>query len=105
MEEKLLEAVINAGVGALIAITIIFFTYKLVSTLLVKVGTEMVGAFKGQAEAMTRQAVSMEGLTKSLSEYVLRDNSEHREIIILLKVIAERLTHLEERNGNSERTL
>ncbi|MEK6744282.1 MAG: hypothetical protein AABZ15_11750 [Nitrospirota bacterium] len=105
MEEQLFEAVINAGVGALIAIAIIFFTYKLVSALLLKVGAEMVGAFKGQTEAMTRQAVSMEMLTKSLSDYVLRDNSEHREIIILLKVIAERLTHLEEKNGCSERTL
>ena len=105
MEEKLLEAVINAGVGALIAIAIIFFTYKLASMLLVKVGTELVGALKGQAEAMTRQAVSVEGFTRSLQDYVQRDNSEHREIIILLKVIAERLTHLEERNGNSERTV
>ena len=105
MEEKLLEAVINAGVGALIAIAIIFLAYKLASALLLKVGAEMVGAFRAQAEAMTRQAVSMEGLTKSLSEYVQRDNSEHREIIILLKVIADRIVHLEERNGNSERTI
>jgi hypothetical protein len=61
----------------------------------------MVSAFKGQAEAMTRQAESMEGLTKSLQEYVMRDNSEHREIIILLKVVNERLIHLEEKSGGN----
>ena len=102
MEQKLLEAAISAGVGGLIAIVIIYFTYKLASTLLLKVGAEAVGAFKAGAEAITRQAVSMEGLTKSLQDFVARDNSEHREIIILLKVMNERLMHMEEKaNGGN----
>ncbi len=101
MEQKIIEAAISAGVGGLIAVVIIFFTYKLASNLLLKVGSEMVGAFKSQAEAITRQATSMEGLTKSLQEYVTRDNSEHREIIILLKVMNERLQHMEEKQNGS----
>ncbi len=102
MEEKIIEAAISAGVGGLIAIVIIYFTYRLASMLLLKVGTEMVGAFTAQAAAITRQADSMEGLTKSLREYVERDNSEHREIIILLKVMNERLMHMEEKtNGGN----
>ena len=102
MEETLYKAAISAGVGGIIAVIVIYLAYRLASDMMLKVGTEMVGAFKGQAEAMTRQAASMEGLTKSLQDYVTRDNSEHREIIILLKVMNERLLHMEEKqNGGS----
>lgn len=97
MEEKLLEALISAGVGGVIAIAIIYFTYRLASTLLLRLGAEMIGAFKEQAEALNRQAQSMEGLSASLQNFVSRDNGEHREIIILLKVLGERFDNLEDK--------
>lgn len=102
MEETLYKAAISAGVGGIIALVIIYLAYRLLSELMTKVGADMVSAFQSQATAMTRQAESMEGLTKSLQEYVTRDTSEHREIIILLKVANERLTHMEDKlNGGN----
>ena len=97
MEQKIIEALISAGAGGLVAIAIIYFTYKLAREVLLKLGAQMVGAFESQASALTRQAQSMEGLSKALQEFVARDNAEHREIIILLKVISERFDNLEER--------
>jgi hypothetical protein len=90
MEQKIYEAAINAGVGGLIAALIIFLTYKLVTKLLTDVGLKMTTAFTAQAEALTRQAVSMEGLTTSIQNFVNRDNGEHREMLVLLKYIAQR---------------
>jgi hypothetical protein len=90
MEQKIYEAAINAGVGGLIAALIIFLTYKLVTKLLTDVGVKMTAAFSSQADALTRQAVSMEGLTKSIQDFVVRDNGEHREMLVLLKYIAQR---------------
>lgn len=89
MEQELLSALINAGVGGLIAALIIFLIYRLVSKLALDVGMRMVKAFESQAE-------SMEGLTKSIDDFVSRDNSEHREMLVLLRFIAQQQQAFEE---------
>jgi hypothetical protein len=90
MEGELLRAAVNAGVGGAIAGLIIFLSYKLVSRLIMNIGMRMVAAFEAQADAISKQANSMEGLTNSIREFVGRDNSEHREMLVLLKYIAQK---------------
>ncbi len=81
MEKEVLTSVINAGVGGAISALIIYLIYRLVARLTMDVGMKMVAAFESQAK-------SMDSLTKSLQEYIARDNSEHREMLVLLKYIA-----------------
>lgn len=97
MEEKIVEALISAGVGGIVAIVIIYFTYKLAREVLLKIGSQVAVSLESAGSALTRQAQSIEGLSRSLQEFVARDNAEHREIIILLKVISERFDNLEDR--------
>jgi len=99
VEEKLVEAAINAGTGAIIAVVIIYLAYRLILKLVTGMGAEVVKSFTAQADALTRQAASMESLTNSLQEYVLRDNEDHRDIKIMLRVLIDRSER------NLERTL
>jgi len=87
MEDALMRAIVNAGVGGLISVLIILLMYRLS----LSVGVKIVHAFESQSEALTRQAGSIEGLTTSIRDFVGRDNSEHREIIILMKVLSEKI--------------
>jgi len=112
ISSRLLECAVEWGPGMILALGIVFASYKFVSKVFLNVGMKIVGALEKpaaaltvQAEALTKQSVSMDRLTGALEEYVCRDRSEHREIIILLKVISERLDRMDERfegkNGGS----
>lgn len=46
-----------------------------------------------------KQAIAIEGLTRSIEDFVNRDKSEHREMIILLKVIMEKIERIEVCDG------
>ena len=80
------------GPGAAIAGTIIFSLYKLTA----KFGWQFIKSQQDSAIALGLQAQSMIGLTKSLESYMTRDNSEHREMLVLLKYIAQSHQSLEE---------
>lgn len=86
----IIKSLIFWGPGAVIAGYIIFVIYKLANNL----GIEFIKAQREQASALARQAQSMEGLQHSIQAFVGRDSTEHREMIILLKVVAERLERL-----------
>lgn len=96
MENELSGALINAGVGGAIAAMVIFLVYRLASGLAMNFGMKMVSAFETQAEAISRQALSMEGLSSSIKDSVARDDSEHREMLVLLKFIAQGQREIEE---------
>jgi len=96
METELIGTLINAGVGGAIASLIIYLIYKLVSRLALDIGMKMVHAFESQADAITRQAQSMEILTESIKDFVGRDGSEHREMLVLLRFIAQQQQTFEE---------
>lgn len=81
---EILKSLASWGPGALIAGLMILAFYRLAKGVLVK----FVEAQQEQAKALGRQAQSMEGLRDALTVFVTRDNSEHREMLILLKVIA-----------------
>lgn len=92
MEAAFVEALINAGVGAFIALIILVGLYRIAHRL----GLEFVKAQNAQAEALGKQAVSMEGLRESIGSFVNRDSSEHREMLVLLRFIAQQQQSFEE---------
>jgi hypothetical protein len=88
------ELLITWGPGLFIAALMLYGLYKLVYKIWMNIGLKIVEALEKPAAALSQQAQSMDRLTRSLEAYILRDQSEHREIIILLKINAERLDHL-----------
>lgn len=91
---SIFESLFFWGPGALIAGLIIYTLYRLANN----IGLEFIKAQNAQALALGRQAQSMEGLRDSIGAFVNRDSLDHREMIILLKVIAEKMNNLEERS-------
>jgi hypothetical protein len=95
------------GPGMLIALVVLYGLYHLIRG----IGLKIVMALERPAGSLDRQAESMAKLTDSIQAFVERDRSEHREIIILQKVLVERFDHLEnrltrEKNGrNQEREI
>lgn len=89
------------GPGLILAVVMLYGLYKLVHS----VGMKIVAALEKPTAALTTQANSMDRLTGSLQEYVARDRGEHREMIILLKLISSRMNTLEERktDGGSKK--
>ena len=79
---------IKWGPGMLIALVMLYGLYRF----LLKI-------FDKPTQALMNQAQSMDRLTSSLQSYVGRDISEHREIIILQKVILQQIEHLRHRPG------
>ncbi len=99
---EIIKALCFWGPGAVIAGLMILALYKLAKN----IGLEFVSAQRSQAEALGKQAQSMEGLRESIQGYIVRESKEHREIVILQKVILDRIENLEGmRNGSQERTI
>ncbi|MDA8087811.1 MAG: hypothetical protein M0Z75_14060 [Nitrospiraceae bacterium] len=89
---QIMQALINAGGGLLIALVILLGLYRLAD----KHGTQFIHAQQAQAVAMGKQAEAMEEMKTSIKEFIGRDNSEHREILILQKLTIDKLKGLEE---------
>ncbi|MDA8155910.1 MAG: hypothetical protein M0Z52_05595 [Actinomycetota bacterium] len=92
LSPQIVQALINAGGGLLIALVILFGLYRLAN----RFGGRFIAAQQAQAEALgaqaqslARQAVSMEDLKECINSLISRDNSEHREMLVLLKYIAQ----------------
>ena len=86
------------GPGLVLCIIILYGLYRLIN----RVGLKIVVALEKPSGALEKQALSMEKLTSSLENFVSRDQFEHREIIILLKIISERIDRMgkEKTDGN-----
>jgi hypothetical protein len=91
-EHTLFKALIDAGVGAFIAVFILAGLYRIAGRL----GTQFISAQQSQAEALGAQAQSLEGLTSSVRDFVVKDSSEHREMLVLLRYIAQQQNSFEE---------
>jgi hypothetical protein len=107
MEEALrnlfFDACSNAlrwGPGLLIAIVMLFGLYKLLLRMGKDVGMKIVTALEKPAAALNQQAASMDKLTNSIQDYVGRDQLEHKEIILLLKVISNKVNRIEAKSGS-----
>jgi hypothetical protein len=92
MEQEFLKAIMNAGAGASIAFVILFGLYRIANRL----GSRFIEAEERQARALGAQAQSIEGLTRSIQEFVGRDSSEHREMLVLLRFIAQQQQSFDE---------
>jgi hypothetical protein len=88
MEQELLKSLIQWGPGMVIAAMVLYGLYKLVNG----VGMKIV-------ECSKQQACAIEKLTQAIEDSTTRDNSEHREILIMLKVISEKFEK-RENNGS-----
>lgn len=94
------------GPGALIATVIVLSLTKLSGKIIDKwlgglmdLGKDFIGAQKAQAESLAKMAQGTEGLRNCISEFVNRDNKEHREMTILLKYIAGKVDDMEARSN------
>jgi hypothetical protein len=100
MSQPMAEALINAGVGAFIAVMVLVGIYRLVN----RYFRDFINVQRGQVEAVTRQARSMEALTGAIERSTRRDNSEHREMLVLLRFLAQQQQHFDEvRREHNER--
>jgi hypothetical protein len=79
------------GPGLLLAVIILYGIYKILLHFGREVGMKIIGALEKPAEALNKQAQSMDKLTNSIQDYVGRDANEHQEIIILQKVIRQEI--------------
>lgn len=94
--QKGCNSLFDWGPGTLIAALILYGIYKILLKLGRDVGVKIVGALEKPAEALNKQAESMDHLTGAIEKFMSIDRYEHREMIVLLKVIAGRLKHVEE---------
>jgi hypothetical protein len=92
MEDAILKAVANAGAGAAVAVVVLVGIYRLTNRL----GLKFIEAQERQAQALGAQAQAMEGLTKSIEGAVAKDGTDHREMLVLLRFIAQRQQEFEE---------
>jgi len=90
------EALRDWGPGILIALIMLYGLYKFLYKIATNIGLKIVGALEKPAEALSSQAHSMDRLTDSIQQYVNRDQLEHKEIIILQKVILEEIKKVRE---------
>jgi hypothetical protein len=77
------------GPGILIAIFMLYGLYRFLYKIATNVGMKIVGALEKPAEALSSQARSMDRLSNCIERSMDRDQLEHKEIIILQKVILE----------------
>ncbi|MDI6755341.1 MAG: hypothetical protein QME78_13220 [Thermodesulfobacteriota bacterium] len=74
---------IKWGPGMILALVMLYGLYRVILKI-----------FDKPTQALMNQASSMDRLSTSIQEYVKQDRSEHREIIILQKVILEKIERL-----------
>jgi hypothetical protein len=92
------ERMFDWGPFFILAVLMLYGLYRLVRG----VGMKVVGAMEKPAEALNKQAQSMDKLTNSIQEYVGRDQTEHKEIILLLKVVASKINRIEEAQNEAK---
>jgi hypothetical protein len=92
----ILDKLAQWGPGMVIAGLIVYLLYKLAHRLgskfietIDRLGSKFIVAQEKQAEALGHQAQSMEGLRTAITASVNRDDTAHREMLVLLKYIAQ----------------
>ena len=82
---EIFKSLVFWGPGALIAGVLIYAVYQFANN----IGLKFIEAQRAQADALAAQAQSMEGLKISIQSFLTKDNSEHREMLVLLRFIAQ----------------
>ena len=96
-ELELVKVVFDMGGSITIAIIIVLalslITWRLGGQFL-KILQHLAENPSRQADAMAGQAKAMGEMKDALSQYILTDNSEHREILLGVEVMADKLNNL-----------
>lgn len=96
-ELELVKAVLDMGgsitIAILIVIALALIAWKL-SGHMVKFSVDLVAVMQNQADALSGQATAMGEMKDAFSLYVLKDNDEHREILLGLSVMASEMKEL-----------
>jgi hypothetical protein len=92
MEQALLRALVESGVGAIMAVLVLVGVYRVVRGL----GSSFIESQHRAAEALGAQAQAVMGLTTSVQDFIRADNTEHREMIVLLRFIAQQQKQFDE---------
>ena len=90
--EEIFKSLVFWGPGAVIAGLMLLMLYKLATN----IGTKFIETQRDLAINTGKQAQSMEGLQQAITGFVTKDNSEHREMLVLLKYIAQKQPGMEE---------
>ena len=105
-ELALIQAVIDQG-GAITIAVLIVVALSLVAW---KLGGQFLAVLQAQASASGRQADAMAGQASAMAEmkdaltkYILKDNDEHREILLGLSVMASEMKELVRAVNKSKR--
>ena len=92
MDAAVLQGLIKAGTESTVFIAVLIVAYLLLN----RTAKELVAALNKQAEAMGSQAQAMTGLTTSVQEALKRDSGDHREMLVLLRYIAQKTRDYDE---------
>ena len=92
VESLFIKSLSQNALGMLLALFILGGLYKLVN----KFGVRFIEAQDKQAEALSQQAQSLAALTTALRDSTARDNTEHREMLVLLRFIAQQQKDFDE---------
>jgi hypothetical protein len=97
---EVLKILINMGGAVVIAVFLIFILFRLLKAL-IKIG-------EGFVRAHEQVADSLSGLKTTVAEYTTQDNKDHREILMLQKLVLGELKALtinvkELKNGHINR--
>lgn len=96
-ELDLVKAIIDQGgaitIAVLIVVALALLIWKLGGQFLAVLQVQA-DATGRQADAMTGQATAMGEMKDALTTYILKDNDEHREILLALSVMASEMKEL-----------
>jgi hypothetical protein len=103
--QKGFSSLIDWGPGMLIAALMLYGLFRLIKS----IGIKIVEALEKPSGALSQQANSMDRLTNAIHNYIERDLSEHREIILLQKIILNKVEKLslrgEKDDGSQKREI
>lgn len=86
----IIKSLIDLGCTVVICALIVIVLYRLA----VKFGAAFIAAQEKIAESMAQQAQSLCGMSTSIQNYIGKDNTEHREILLAMQVVAQELKWL-----------
>lgn len=87
---EIFKILAEMGGTVLITVLLIWFAWKVIE----KFGTQFIQTQQQIAEAMCQQAQCMSDVKDTVTEFVGRDNSEHREILLSMQVVGRELQTL-----------
>ena len=89
-ELELINTLVDLGGTVMITTLLMIFAYRLFC----RFGGDFIQAQQEIAKAMGRQAQSLSDMKDTVHEFVSKDSSEHREILLSLQVVGEELKKL-----------